>query len=98
LRRYSSVDWTSFAPSPFDAEYFAGLALNESSGAPILQGYESSPTPLSADFTAVWDAEHGWHNVEVNLLKLDDAEAKRRSERTSAEEEATMEDDEEVEG
>lgn len=93
----ADLQWTSFTPSPFDAEYFAGLALNESSGAPILQGYES-PTPLSADFTAVWDAEHGWHNVEMNLLKLDDAEAKRRSERISAEEEATMEGDEEVEG
>jgi PIN domain len=93
----ADLQWTSFAPSPFDAEYFAGLALNESSGAPILQGYES-PTPLSADFTAVWDDEHGWHNVEVNLLKLDDAETKRRSERMSAEEEAAIGDLEDIEG
>lgn len=60
--------------------------MNESSGAPILQGYESF-APLTADVSASWDPEHGWHDVEVNSLGLETEELKRRNERMTASEE-----------
>jgi len=80
------VEWSTSAPTSFDAEQFAGLALNESSGAPILQGYEST-APLIADVSASWDPEHGWHAIEVNSVALEAAELKKRNERMTASEE-----------
>jgi hypothetical protein len=84
------VEWSTSAPTSFDAEQFAGLALNESSGAPILQGYETV-APLMADVSASWDPEHGWHEIEVNAVALEAAELKRRIGRMTALEELIAE-------
>ncbi len=85
----ADLQWSSFAPTPFDADHFAGLTLNESSGAPILQGYEST-VPLVVDFVATWAPEQGWHDVEVNTLRLEDGEARKRAERMSVAEETVF--------
>jgi hypothetical protein len=37
----ADVEWNVTAPSAFDVELFKGLALNEDSDAPILQGNDS---------------------------------------------------------
>lgn len=85
----ADLQWSSSAPTPFDADHFAGLTLNENSGAPILQGYESA-VPLVADFVATWAPGQGWHDVEVNALRLEDTEARKRAERMSVAEETVL--------
>lgn len=82
----ADVEWSVTAPSGYDIEIFAGLALNEESDAPILQGHDTR-APLSADLSAWWDREHGWHDVELASVQLTAAEARRREQRTSAAEE-----------
>lgn len=77
IRVRADLSWTVAAPSSFDADRFASLALNEESGAPLLQGVDSH-VPLDVDLTAAWDPEHGWHDVDVNEIYLESEEAKRR--------------------
>lgn len=65
LSAEGDVGWLVAAPSPFDAEKFAGLAENEESGAPILRGYESA-VPLEIEVTATWDARSGWSDFKID--------------------------------
>jgi hypothetical protein len=83
VRVDADVEWIVTAPTPFDAERFASLALNEESGAPVLQGLDSG-APLVVDLTGAWEPEQGWHDLEVNMVSLAEAEAKRRAERVTA--------------
>ena len=77
------VEWASNAPTPFDADHFASLALNQSSDAPILQDLDSS-VPIDVRFTARYDDEHGWREIEFDEVALDADERERRSRRPSA--------------
>lgn len=86
----ADVSWSVTAPTSFDAEQFAALALNEESGAPILQDVESR-TPLEIELTAEWDVSTGWHELEVTRIALASDEMKVRSSRPSAAEEVEME-------
>lgn len=79
----ADVCWVVSAPTPFDADHFASLALNESSGAPILQNVESR-VPLVIDLVAKWEPDQGWYDLRLNSVSLDPAEAKRRSGQLSA--------------
>jgi hypothetical protein len=79
----ADVEWSVTAPSGYDIEIFAGLVLNEESGAPLLQGHDTH-APLRADVSAWWDPEHGWHDVELASVQLMAGEARRREQRTSA--------------
>ncbi|HEY6882198.1 MAG TPA: hypothetical protein VI299_29410, partial [Polyangiales bacterium] len=88
-RASGDVEWVVTAPSPFDAESFASIALNEESGAPILQDHDSE-VPLEVDATAAWDPEHGWHDFEVNSVRLDETEANERRSRPTRSEELLM--------
>ena len=80
------VEWSSNAPTPFDADHFASLALNESSDAPILHDFDSA-VPIDVHFTARYDDEHGWHDIEFDEVALDAEERERRSSRLTAAEE-----------
>lgn len=87
----ADVEWASFSPSPFDGDYFASLAMNEDSGAPILQGYDSQ-VPLAVDLTATWDTvEKGWCDIELNSVKIAESERKRRGSQMTAAETAETE-------
>lgn len=77
------VEWAANAPTPFDADHFAGLALNESSGAPILQDFDSA-VPIDVRFMARYDDEHGWHDVEFDEVALDGDEHDHPSSRLTA--------------
>jgi PIN domain len=86
----ADVLWVSTAPTPFDAERFASLTLNEESGAPILQDLDSR-CPLTIDLTATWDAEErAWRDIDVNAVQLAPEKLKGRSERMTASEEEEM--------
>lgn len=86
----ADVLWMSAAPTPFDAERFASLSLNEESGAPILQDLDSR-CPLTIDLTAIWDAEElAWRDIEVNAVQVAPEKLKGRSERMTASEEMEM--------
>jgi hypothetical protein len=76
----ADVQWIVTAPSTFDADAFAGLTLNQESGAPIIQDVDSA-SPLVIDLNATWDAEHGWHAAEINQISLEAEESKRRAAR-----------------
>jgi hypothetical protein len=39
---------------------------------------------MTVDLVAAWDAEHGWHNVEINTVSLVRAEAEKRAQRRTA--------------
>jgi hypothetical protein len=82
----ADVEWNVTAPSAFDVELFKGLALNEESEAPILQG-DDSRAPLTVGLSAAWDPEHGWHQFEIGEVEMAPSETRRRSERLSAVEE-----------
>jgi hypothetical protein len=82
----ADVEWSVTAPSGYDIEIFAGLVLNAGSDAPILQGQDMR-APLSADASAWWDPEHGWHDVELANVQLAAGEAQKREQRISAAEE-----------
>lgn len=77
------VEWSSNAPTAFDADRFASLALNESSDAPILHDVDMA-APLEVRLTAQYDDEHGWHDLEFDEVTLDADERERRSRRPSA--------------
>ena len=89
VRVEGDVGWVVTAPTTFDAEYFGSLALNQESGAPILQDVESD-APLAADLTAAWDSEHGWHDLEVNSIRLGETTVQARRERMTAAEEEVL--------
>jgi hypothetical protein len=84
------VEWASNAPTPFDADRFASLALNESSGAPILQDFDSGVS-VDVRFTARYDDEHRWHEIEFDQVSLDEDERDRRSSRPTAAEQFIFE-------
>jgi hypothetical protein len=86
----ADVQWVSTTPSTFDADSFASLALNEDSGAPILQDYESD-IPLNIVLTATLDPEHGWHGLEFEMASLDESLRARRRARPTRSEELLME-------
>lgn len=77
------VQWASHAPTAFDADRFAALALNESSDAPILQDFDAA-VPIDVRFTARYDDEHGWHILELDRVSLDEDEREQRSNRLTA--------------
>jgi hypothetical protein len=80
------VEWSSNAPTPFDADRFASLALNESSDAPILYDLDSA-VPIDVHFTARYDDEHGWYDIDFDEVALNADERDRRSSRLTAAEE-----------
>jgi hypothetical protein len=81
----ADIEWASNAPTAFDADRFASLALNESSDAPILQDFDIA-VPVDVRFTARYDDEHGWHGIELDQVTLEEDERERRSSRpTTAE-------------
>jgi hypothetical protein len=84
------VEWSSNAPTPFDADRFGSLALNESSDAPILHDIDSA-VPIDVHFTVRYDDEHGWHDIEFDEVALESDERERRSGRLSAAEELMYE-------
>lgn len=90
------VAWTVNAPTPFDVEHFASLAENEESGAPVLHDLDYE-APLDVDLVASWDIEHGWHNLELNQVQLDEGARRRRLERGTAAEDLLNAHDESVE-
>lgn len=78
------LSWTSNSPTTFDADHFASLAVDEGSGAPILQGFEKCL--LTVDLTASWNLEtQTWHDLEINAIELPSAELKAREGITAAE-------------
>lgn len=84
------LSWTSNSPTTFDADHFASLAVDEGSGAPILQGLDKCL--LTVDLSATWDVEtQTWHKLEINTIELLPAELKVRSERMTAAEEFEQE-------
>jgi hypothetical protein len=85
----ADVEWNISAPSPFDVELFKGLAQNEESDAPILQG-EESRAPLMVGLSGAWDPEHGWHQLEIGEVAMTPTESRRRSQRLSATEEKLL--------
>ncbi len=85
----ADIEWSVTAPSAFDVELFKGLALNEESEAPILQGNDSR-APLTVSLSAVWDPEHGWHQLEIGEVEMTTSEMRRRSQRLSAVEEKRL--------
>ena len=91
------VEWSSNAPTPFDADQFASLALNESSDAPILHDFDSL-VPIDVHFTARYDDEHGWHDIEFDEVALESDERDRRSSRFTEAEELRYELEEPDEG
>ena len=91
------VEWSSNAPTPFDADHFASLALNESSDAPILHDFDSL-VPIDVHFTARYDDVHGWHDIEFDEVALESDERERRSSRLTAAEELRYELEERDEG
>lgn len=91
------VEWSSNAPTPFDADRFASVALNESSDAPILHALDSA-VPIDVHFTARYDDEHGWHEIEFDEVALESDERERRSSRLTAAEELRYELEEPDEG
>jgi predicted nucleic acid-binding protein len=81
----ADVSWISNSPTPFDAEYFPGLAIDEGTGAPTLQGYDRCL--LTIDLTAIWDDEdQDWRDLEIDAIHLADPELKERSARPTASE------------
>jgi hypothetical protein len=86
----ADVEWNVTAPSAFDVEIFKGLALNEESDAPILQG-EDSRAPLTVALSGAWDPEHGWHQLEIGEVEMTTSEMRRRSQRMSAADEKLLE-------
>lgn len=85
----ADVEWNISAPSAFDVELFKGLAQNEESDAPILQG-EESRAPLTVSLSGAWDPEHGWHQLEIGEVEMTRTELRRRSQRLSAAEERLL--------
>jgi hypothetical protein len=77
------VEWSSNAPTPFDADRFASLALNENSDAPPILHDVDSLVPIDVHFTARYDDEHGWHDIEFDEVALESEERERRSEEGS---------------
>src|SRR6476469_539001 len=49
----ADVMWVASAPTPFDADRFASLAMNEETGAPFLQDVELR-VPLEIELSAEW--------------------------------------------
>jgi hypothetical protein len=87
----ADVEWASFSPTPFDADYFASLTLNEDSGAPILQGHDSQVL-LAVDLTATWEpGGPGWRDIELNTIEIAKSEMERRGGRMTAAEAAEVE-------
>lgn len=90
LSAKADVTWVVSAPSPFDADRFAGLAENEESGAPFLQDVESG-APVEIEVNVTWDRRSGWHDLEVIQVALAADEAKARASRPTAAEELETE-------
>jgi hypothetical protein len=87
----ADIEWASFSPTPFDADYFASLTLNEDSGAPILQGHDSQVL-LAVDLIATWDpGEPGWRDIELNTIEIAKSEMERRGGRMTAADAAEVE-------
>ena len=80
------VEWSSNAPTPFDADRFASLALNEAPEAPVLHDLDLA-VRIDVHFTACYDDEYGWHDIEFDEVALDAEERERRSSRLTAAEE-----------